>query len=408
MTTRTRFLTGGLATLAVASAVSLTAPAASAADQPDPPCGQAAAPAVYLTVVHEPELRQVPAVSHDEWRWERDVTSYEYEFTRVVTAAFTETDWTRVVAGTTEHRWTRTVIERAAVTGSSEEGHFETVVVTPAVTVTLFEYVQQQTGMTRWERDGWNGEHGDVDNGKGWIKTGKTFEDVLAPAVTEQRWHVDHPAVDPVTELSHVEFEWAATSPGDDWTATTETRTVGDKTESTTTTGDDVPAGEWTKGETHVHDAVMGTAWALEASDGDTPTGESRVHDVTTEQTSETSATAPEGDGWTQVADSEVTVVDQPMTTEIIGGGSERQLIRPAQPATGPCAVVSAGHAPGMVASVADHASGAATVLPATVRPATVLPETGSPVSPVLVTAGLGALLAGGVLVRVGRRRQTS
>lgn len=99
MNTTTRFLTGSLASLAVASAVTLAAPSADAADEPGRPCGQPAIPAVSSTLFHEPELRVVPAVTHDEWRWQREVTSYEFEYSKVVSPAHRESDWTRELPG---------------------------------------------------------------------------------------------------------------------------------------------------------------------------------------------------------------------------------------------------------------------------------------------------------------------
>lgn len=419
MTSKTRFLTGSLASLAVASAVTLAAPSANAADAPDHPCGQPAVPAVYLTVIHEPELRVVPAVTHDEWLWERDLTSYEYEYTRVVTLAHSESDWTRDVPGSTEYQWSLKVVDQPAVPGTPEQGHHATVVVTPAVTVTQFEYVQHQTGKTRWERDGWNGQHGDEDDGKGWAKTGNTREETVTPEVTEDEWVVDQPATPAVDEVSHLEYTWAESSPGAGWTGPLDTRVVGGGTESTTTTGDDVPTGDgWTRTQTHDFPAVVDTLWAQDAPGGYDPTGASRVHDVATEQTDSTSATTPAGDGWSQVDGSRVVVVDQPETTELVGEGfSEQVLVSPEVPASEPCVESPAGpdddgdETP--TGSVAGPQAGGSAVVSGVQasggsHAATVLPATGNPISPALLTAGLGAVLAGGVLVRVARRRPTS
>jgi hypothetical protein len=423
MTTQTRFLTGSLATLAIASAVTLAAPSAYAADQPARPCGQPAVPAVYLTVTSDPQVRIIPAVTHDEWRWQRDVPVLEHEYTKVVRAAYTETDWTREVPATTEYQWVRTVIDRAAVPavpGTPEVGHWETVVVVPAVTRTLVEYQQKQTGALRWEPEGWNGDKGDDDKGQGWTATGNTREETVTPAVTQQHWVVDQPATDgtpAVTELSHLEYTWAADSPGAGWTGTGATRSVGGGTERATTTDDARPAGDgWTVVETRTFAAVVDTVWALEAPDGYADTGNVRVDHVTTEQTDGTSATPPAGDGWSQVPDSLVVVVDQPQTSELVGTGStEEVLASPALDATPPCADASAA-APQTGASTVVAAAHAGTthhsahegaaVAAASEAGATVLPETGNPVSPLLLTTGLGALLTGGVLLRAGRRRQ--
>lgn len=404
--TSTRFLTGSIASLAVASAVTLGAPAAQAADVPNRGCGQPAAPADVVTVFHDPVLRHVPAVTHDEWRWQRDVTTYEQEFARTVTPAHTESDWTRDVAGTTEYLWSHVVIDRPAVPGSPEEGHHETVVVTPAVTVTVFEYVQQQTGKTRWEADGWNGEHADVDDGKGWVKTGNTRVDVVTPAVTKDVWVVDQPAVPAVPEESHVETAWAAVSPGAGWTGPGESRVVGGGSESTTTTGDDVPAGDgWTKVATRTIPAVVDTVWALTQPDGYAATGDSRVHDVAHEETDTTSAGAPAGNGWSQVDGSRVVVVDQPESTEVVGQGwTEQVLVSPALPATAPCPAAGGGAAVAAPAADSDASGNAAAAAPGS----TVLPATGGPVSVLMLSAGVGALAAGSVLVRSARRRRTT
>jgi hypothetical protein len=425
MTTQTRFLTGSLATLAISSAVTLAAPTAYAADEPTRPCGQPAVPAVYVTVTSDPQVRIVPAVTHDEWRWERDVPVLEHEYVKVVRAAYTETDWSREVPATMEHQWVRTVVDRAAVPavpGTPEVGHWQTVVITPAVTRTLVEYQQQQTGALRWEPEGWNGEKGDEDKGQGWTRTGRTTEEILNPAVTEQRWVVDQPATEgtpAVIELSHLEYTWSADSPGTGWSDTGASRSVGGGTETTTTTDDAQPDGAgWSVVTTRSFPAVVDTRWAFEAPEGYAETGNVRVDHVTTEQTDGTSATPPAGEGWSQVPDSLVVVIDQPATSELVGAGStETLLASPALDATPPCpdAAPDAGTAPQVQVAPAvstAHAGGShhaapagASVSAASTAASTVLPETGSPVSPVLLTTALGALLTGGVLVRAGRRR---
>jgi hypothetical protein len=377
MNAKTRFLTGGLASLAVASAVTMATPSAYAEHGASRPCGQAAVPAVFVTVAHDPVIRLVPAVTHDEWRWQRDVTTYEYEFSR------TSSD-------VTEYLWSNKVVDQPvvpAVPGTAEQGHYETVVVTPAVTETLFEYVQQQTGKTRWEHDGWNGEHAGVDDGRGWFKTGVTREDVVTPAVTDDTWVIDQPATPgtpAIDEVSHQETTWAATSPGAGWTGPLDSHTV---------------------------PGVTDTVWAVDGPEGYTATGESRVHDVTTEQTDGTSADAPDGDGWSQVADSRVAVVDVPEHTEVVGEGyTEQVLASPPIPASDPCPATSGG---GTVDGPVDEGAAgtsavAAHAAAAVANGATVLPETGNPASPWLLATGVGALLAGSVLVRSGRRRRTS
>lgn len=416
-----RFLAGGLASIAVASGVTLAGPSAYAADGAERACGQPAVPAVFVTVITEPVSRVVPAVTHEEWLWQHEVTTIEHEYSRVLTPAQTVTDWMRL--GTVEHLWSRKVIDRPAadaVQPTDEQGHYATVVITPAVTVTLFQYVQQQTGNTRWEDAGWNAEKADGDAGKGWTRTGATREDVVTDAVTEQVWVVDQEATSgtpAVTELSHLVQQWSASSPGNDWSGPLDTRVVGGGT--TSTVGDDLPPGAgWAKTGSHVVPAVVDTLWAEDAPDGYDATGLSR-EDVATAQTTDHSATAP-GDGWTQVPDSRTLVVDRLETTEVTPGTTRQDQISPELPATPACSAVAAVAVDPAVSAVADaepsghsavqpahaaHQAGSHTPAVAAAGPATVLPEAGNPVSPLLLTAGLGALLAGGVLVGVGRRR---
>jgi hypothetical protein len=422
-----RFLAGGLASLAVASTITLLAPSAYAADAPDRPCGQPAVPAVYATSTTDPVLRTVPAVTHDEWRWQRESTTVEHEYARVVSAARTETDWTRPVL---EQQWSRKVVDRAAVDAvpaTDERGHDETVVVTPAVTVTVFEYVQHETGRTRWEDAGWNAETADGDRGKGWTRTGATREDVVTEAVTRQVWIVDE-AADPgtpaVAELSHVEYQWSRTAPGPGWNGPLDSRPTG-TTETTTTTNADEPAGAgWTRTATREVPAVVERVWADAAPAGYTETGASQVKDVTTEETSETSATAPAGDGWNRITGSLVVVIDRPETIDVIVPGSTEQVqVSPALPASEPCepsasggqvveastvagstyaepGILSAPHAAVHAAAHTHHAAAAAA------SPATVLPDAGNPVSPLLLTAGLSGILGGSILVAISRRRR--
>lgn len=224
------------ASLAAAAVLGLGSPASAAegtAAIDAVACGTPGTPAVLGTVTHPAVVTSVPAVTHLEWQWRRDLPSTEVEHVR-------------------------TVIDRAHVPGIPEKGHHETRVVTPAVVQTLWEYVQHQTGRTRWEPEGWNAG----ENGKGWSPTGATQQVETSPAVTEQVWVVDHPAVPEVPELSHQETLWAPE-------------------------GDSVPTGY-------------------------VATGATRPGKPGSEQTSTTSASAPAGDGWEQVAGSEVTVVDVP------------------------------------------------------------------------------------------------
>lgn len=421
-----RFLAGGLASLAVASTITLLAPSANAADAPARPCGQPAVAAVYGASTTDPVLRTIPAVTHDEWRWHRELTTVEQEYARVVSAARTETDWSRPVL---EHQWSRKVVDRAAVDAvpaTDERGHDETVVVTPAVTVTVFEYVQRETGRTRWEDAGWNAETADGDPGKGWTRTGATREDVVTEAVTRQVWIVDR-AADPgtpaVAELSHVEYQWSPTAPGPGWNGPLDSRPIG-ATETTTTNGDEPAGAGWTRTATREVPAVLETVWADQAPAGYAATGSSRRTEGIPEETSETSATAPAGDGWSAIPGSLVVVVDQPETIEVVVPAATEQVqVSPALPASEPCAVSATGgqvvdasaaaagstyaepellaapHHAAHTAAQAHHAAAAAS-------PATVLPAAGNPVSPLLLTAGLSGILGGSILVAISRRRR--
>lgn len=423
MRTTTRFVTGSLASVAVASTLTLAGPAF-AADEPTRPCGQPATTAVYVTVVREGVLVQVPAVTHDEWRWQRTVTTLERQFSRIVEAAYTETDWTRTLPGTTEYEWVRTVIDQAAVPevpATIETGHWEDVVGTPTQSVVEYEYRQQTTDKLRWAPDGWNGEVGDIDHGRGWTKTGRA-----------RQWVVDHaatPGSPAVPETSHLEYTWSAASPGADWNGPLDSRTTGGGTETATTTNGRPPTGAgWVQtGAPRTVPAVVDTIWAEEAPDGYTPTGAERGRDVV-EQTEGTSPVAPEGDGWTVIEATRTTVVDHEAHTETLDGGTDQVLVRPAQDATAPCPVVEAGEAPSVTpggqpgsehsavsaatvdghavhAVPAGHTGQAVHAANQPDAPAIVLPAAGNPASPMLLATGLGALLTGGVLVRIGRRR---
>jgi hypothetical protein len=162
--------------------------------------------------------------------------------------------------------------------------------------------------------------------------------------------------------------------------------------------------------------AVVDTRWAYEAPDGYTATDADPQEEISTESTEGTSATAP-GDGWSKVAESRITIIDQDATTQLVGGGTEQVEVVPALPATDACvaaptnADVVAGpqvSGPKVSGPKVSGPTAHATLAAPAASPSTVLPATGSPVSPLLLTTGLGALLAGGALVRVGRRRQTS
>ncbi|MBO9523240.1 MAG: hypothetical protein J7518_17035 [Nocardioidaceae bacterium] len=415
-----RFLTGGLAALAVGASFTFAGPAF-AAEGDDRPCGSPAVDAVYQTVVTDPVFRTVPALTHTAWRWQRDVASYEHEYGRVVSAAYDESDWTREVAGPTEYLFHRTVVDQAAVPavpGTPEVGHHETVVLSPAVTVAEDEYQHQNTGKLRWERPDWGAQNGE---GNGWVKTGNHREREVTPAVTEQRWVVDVPATPgtpAVPEVAHVESQWATSSPGGSWTGPVDSRPGDSSTENQTTAGE-APAGAgWVLKATRHVDAVVETVWAALLPDGWTATGESRQSGATHEETPEATAAAPDGDGWTTIEESAVTVVDVPEHQELVMPGSvDEVLVSPALPATEDCPVAGPGDpvidpaAPDGTTEGGDAAGPQAAPEPgAEVSPAeatdaaTVLPNTGG-VPGWMAPAGLATIAFGAVLVRASRRR---
>ncbi|KRC53163.1 MULTISPECIES: LPXTG cell wall anchor domain-containing protein [unclassified Nocardioides] len=303
-------------------------------------CGQPGTPAVYDTVQHPAVVTAVPAVTHLEWRWERTVPTTEVEYSRVTAAAQGTWTWSRSV-DVLEREYVRTVVDRAAAPAVDEQSHVETRVVVPAVVSVLWEYVQQQTGNTRWEVEGWNAGNG----GKGWSPTGATQEVEVTPAQTEQVTVVDVPGVPAVTELSHVEHTWVqggdAAPVGS--TATGATRVAGSVLDDVELPDGETPAGDgWVRGEwTQTAAAQTEEIWLLEgdlAPDGYDATGHTRAGTPAVGQTTETSATAPAGDGWAPVAGSETTVEDaaaydredEPAWTELV-------LVTPEVPATDDC-----------------------------------------------------------------------
>lgn len=396
--TRARFLTGSLATLAVASAFTLAAPAAHAEDAPTAPCGTPAVDAVFRTVLHEPVFRTVPATTHSEWLWERDVTTYEHEFSRETRAALTEIDWRRELDGATEYRFIRTVIDQPgvpAVPGTPEVGHFETVVVSPAVTSTEFEYQHRVSNKFKWESEDWGNDP--------WLKTGNTRVVEITPAVTEQKWIVDAPAVPgtpAIPEVSHVESTWAEDTPDGFDPDPVDSRPGAVVVQEETTNGP-APAGAgWTEVAQRHLPAVVDFIWSAAAPDGYDATGQTRVASNTHEVTEKTSAAAPEGQAWSEVAGSEVVVVDSPESQELVTGEwIEELLVSPAIPAGKPC-VAGPVSDPG-VGTVAGPTGKPAQAAPAPV--ASVLPDTGNDVPLWVAPAGLAALLAGLGMIRLGR-----
>lgn len=293
--------------LAAAAVVGLGA-SAHAADPAT--CGQPAIPAVYDVVVHPALITAVPAVTHQEWAWQRTLATTEAEHSRVVTPATGRWAWSRSV-DVLKRQFTRTVVERAAV---------------PAVVVTMWQYVQQQNGNLRWERAGWNAG----DNGRGWSPTGLTRVDEVSPAVSE---------------LSHHETTWVqdGDAPPAGATATGDTRVAGSILEDVELPDGETPAGAgWARGAfTPTSAAVTEQIWLPEgdaAPAGYVATGATRPGAPVVERPAGTAALAPAGAGWTQVPGSEVTVVDAAAHDRVdVPAWTEQVLVSPAVPATEPC-----------------------------------------------------------------------
>ncbi len=405
---RISFSTAGLATLAIAGALTLSGPAAYADEVA---CGTD----VTTTIITPAVTRTVDAVTHIEWLWERDVEVAELEFTRVLEDAWGEIDWTREVAGPPEFRFARTVVDQAAVPavpGTPEQGHHETVVVTPAVVETQDEYRHETTGNVRWERSDWGAQNG---QGKGWKKTGATREVETDPAVTLEQWVVDVPAVPElpaVPEQSHVEDAWESTNPGDGWTPTGESRPGINVVENATTAGETPDGAGWRETARRGSVAVLDTVWAGAAPEGYTPTGVARVASVIHEVTSETSSVAPEGEGWTQVAGSEVVVTDSPAYEEVVTPELTEILLSPPCDDTDEPPVDTDDPPVDMVEppvveeeDVAGSDQVLAQAAPAEV--ATVLPNTGNGLFDWMTPAGLLSVLAGAVVaLRASRRAE--
>lgn len=402
---RTRFMTGGLAAVAVASAITLATPAAQAAERvADRGCGQPAVPAVTQTVVVDPVFETIPARTHAEWRWARDWDVYEFEFVRTLQDARTETDWSRRVPGPTEYLFQTTVIDVPAVPavpGTEAVGHEETYVITPAVTVAMAEYQHRNTGALRWERDDWGAQNG---NGNGWLKTGNTRQDVVTPAETGTRWVIDVPATPGTPEIpaiTHVESVWSPVRPGVAWTGPHDSRPGAATTEEITTDGT-APEGEgWLAGASRTFAAVTENDWAEIVPDGATPTGAHRVARSEHGETEGTSAEAPYGDGWYRLEGSEVTVVDAEEQRVLVTPGSVTEVeVSPALPATEPCVAGPTDETEGPQAAPAPGS----TVSPAAAQPEVVLPNTGG-VPGWMAPAGLATMLLGALVVRTSRRR---
>lgn len=418
-----------LAPVALATAAVLGfGPATSAAAADAATCGQPAVPAVHATVEHPAVVTAVPALTHPEWRWQRTVATTETEHGKVVTPARGTWTWSRTV-DVVEREFVRTVVDRAHVPAVPEAGHLETRELAPAVVQTLWEYLQQKTGKTRWEVEGWNAG----DNGKGWEWTGATDEVVVTPAVTEQVWVVDSPAGPEVTELSHQETAWVAegASPPAGSSATGATRVGGSTPESVELPDGESPAGSgWTRGAwTQTAAAVTDLVWVPQgatAPDGYDATGATRAGAPVLEESGGTSPAAPAGGGWEQVAGSEVTVVDAAAYDRVDAEAwTEQVLVSTEVPATEDCPEepTDDGDDDGEVGGeddgleepadedlldgdvVVDQTEGevGGVVTTAAGGSADVLPATGNGTEPWLLGLGAASLLAGAALVR-GRR----
>ena len=264
------------AALAVTAFGLVVAGAASASAADAVPCGTPAVAAVYRTVV----TPAVPEVSHLEYLWTRETTTWELQ-------------------------WQQWVVDQAAQPAVydtvTHPAVYETVVVTPAqpawdevveqpLGYDLYEFVHTN-GKTTWEADpNWNSNVNNHSNG--WTATGNskpatetvTIHHEAVAEVTEQRlvtaaWEEQvlvRPAVD---EVGHFEYQWSASSPGAGWEETGERRPLGSEVEE---------------------------RWAA----------------------------ASPGNGWVQTAQQR-RVVDQAAVPE----SSEQVLVSPAVPAGAPCPV---------------------------------------------------------------------
>ncbi|GAA4815777.1 hypothetical protein ACFQ0K_07420 [Nocardioides caeni] len=374
-------------------------------------CGQ---DAVYDTIVHPAVVEQVPAVTHLEWVWSRLVPTTEVLHERTVAPAQGTWAWSREV-DVVEEQYAVRVVDAPAVPAVPEVGHWESRVVTPAVTVVMWEYAHLHNGNTRWEREGWNAGA----NGLGWSPTGNTRVDVLEPEVTEQVWVVDQAAVPAAPEQAHDELSWVALgAPGPaGGTFTGVTRVAGTTTEHAELPDGDSPLGSgWLRGVfTETAAAIVEELWLPEGTApeaGYVATGTTRPGAAAEETTGGTSAAAPAGAGWSPVAGSEVTVVDAAATEIEIEPAWVEDFIL--SPATDPCPVAEETDVDGVDGAVDDNTdtavqTGVEGLVEAATTGATaeagVLPATGAPVGLWGVALGAGGVVGGVALVARSRRR---
>lgn len=395
-----RTVPGGVAAAAVLG-LGLAGPAAAA-------CGQPAQPAHYATVVTPAVTRTIPAVTHVESLWTRQLTTTLRQATRT-TPGYDVLRWSR----TTEQReaeYAEKVVDQAfvpAVPGTPAVYRTETVVVTPAVTVTLWEYEQLMTGNKRWEEEGWNAG----PKGNGWTPTGATDVVEAEPAVTAEVQVLVSPEVPgtpEVPEVSHLEHHWLPedSTPPAGWTATGATRVASSSTQDV-----DLPEGQSPEGTGWVLGAVVDTVAAVvetvwlgageSAPDGFAETGVVD-EETATETTAAPSQDAPAGDGWARVSGTETTVVDHPEQVVVVTPETTTQvLVTPAVPAEPACPSAVSPPQSG------DAAPAGAPVVSAPAPAAAqagLLPATGSEVPRWVPAVGLTSLLAGLGLVRRARR----
>jgi len=454
---RARFLTSSLATVAVASALTFSGTAAHAAPElsrattqavtaaqqgADEVCGQPSTPDQWGWVDHEETTVVIPSETHDEWTWTRAVPTTEHKYRKLVAPEQVKVIWKRTWTSPVQHlyHWEEVLQEfQPAVPEVEEEWHWETEVVEPAVTSTVWLYIHDNTGAQRWEREDWGAQNG---QGSGWKKTDQSKPHVIKEAVTKQVKVVDverSPAVPEVPRKTKDHYRWATEAPGPEWTATDKSRGGKVKVEYEATRGEQ-PGKDWVEVKRKVvKEAVYDEIWAPadSAPAGYERTDDSRPGEDSLESVQ--SADAPEGEGWVKDEASVVTVVDSPESEKTIPAWKEWTLINPGTEPTAPCdepaeevagptedgtddgadeeTSVGGPTAPGSTSAVAGPVentaqapsqaapAAGATVAPTSGTSTAVLPATGNDASIQTALTGLGAVLAGAWLMLRNRRR---
>jgi len=398
-------------------------------------CGTAAHAALYTTTHHDavpavtheetvidtayvPGRAAVPEVSHVELGYVDGDGSPEGEGW----SATGQTETIEDTAAYTEHGWMRTVVDRAATTGSpavpavtheetvvdkvawdetvidspavpavDEVSHLVTIVDTAAWEETVvdkngYAYQQKETGnITYRDTAFWNGEDIDPGNDFGWVRMAGLDRThvVQHDAVTHTEQVIDTPAAPAVPAVTHVVHHDA------------ETRIV------TVVDVPEVPAVEAVEELSHVETAWTRDPQVSPGGSGWTLTGEQRHHEATTHLRHE----------WTR------TVVDVPATPAVpevlevshtvtvvdvaeVPAWDEQVLVSAATPAGPACPdpeVRTAGRVNGAPAA-------AVSADPAAVPTQAELAHTGSDLT-VPLGAGLVFVVVGGALVAAGRKR---